>query len=690
MKTSFRFSPKILARLGEELNQSFDQSVLELVKNAYDADANQCVIELNKTASLGGTVIVSDDGDGMEPSDISDGWLVLGRSKKTADKLTTKGRTPAGSKGLGRLAALRMGTDFRLSSIPKSNSRRLHQLSVAWSAFDSADVVEDVPLAIETKKNTDGGHGTRIELCGLRASIPSDDVRKMARALLLLTDPFGDKGNSFKVELVAPEFKEIEALVRQKYFDVADFHLKAELNTKGIGTAQVLDWQGKELARTNLTSIRRGKNKGEPYQGPVATFDLWIFLLGGDNEQFSARKVSATEIRKWLQAFGGVHVYQDDIRVTPYGNPGNDWLEMNLARARSPEERPSTNTSIGRVQVSGKGNHVLRQKTDRTGFIEDDSFIELKAFINDSLGWLARWRLELAEKRRGTEKKETPRQAALQKERVEVAIAKAPKDVQKELQVAFSSYEKTRDKETDNLKKEVQLYRTLSTAGITASTFSHESLGNPLKAIEVRVNTLKSRVPRYVNAQDQSKLMDPINEIDKATTSLSTLSLATLSLIRAGKRRIGKVSVHDTIEQVTTIFKPFMEGRTTTIDLALADGAPFLRTTEAALESIFANLINNSLAAFARAGSKSRKIKISTAVANDIINISFADSGPGLQEITPAEIWLPGLTTNPEGTGLGLTIVRDTIRDMGGTIEVNPESQLGGAEFTIKLPILGR
>jgi len=69
---NFKFSPRILARLGEELNQTFDQSILELVKNAYDADATLCKVELFDTSSAGGTIRVSDDGNGMDSDSIRD------------------------------------------------------------------------------------------------------------------------------------------------------------------------------------------------------------------------------------------------------------------------------------------------------------------------------------------------------------------------------------------------------------------------------------------------------------------------------------------------------------------------------------------------------------------------------------------------------------------------------------------
>src|SRR5687768_10953139 len=107
---NLRFSTDILRRLGEELNPHPDQGILELVKNAYDADARSCSIELIDTQRAGGTIRVSDDGDGMDRDAIQNGWLVLGRSRKSVQQLTRLGRIPAGNKGLGRLAALRMGS----------------------------------------------------------------------------------------------------------------------------------------------------------------------------------------------------------------------------------------------------------------------------------------------------------------------------------------------------------------------------------------------------------------------------------------------------------------------------------------------------------------------------------------------------------------------------------------------------
>ena len=115
---SLRFSPDILSRLGEELNPSIDQSILELVKNSFDADAKNCTVVLNNTDNIGGAIRISDDGDGMDADAIVNGWLVLGHSSRDPEKRTRLNRVPAGSKGLGRLAALRLGLTAILESRP--------------------------------------------------------------------------------------------------------------------------------------------------------------------------------------------------------------------------------------------------------------------------------------------------------------------------------------------------------------------------------------------------------------------------------------------------------------------------------------------------------------------------------------------------------------------------------------------
>ena len=69
--------------------------------------------------------------------------------------------------------------------------------------------------------------------------------------------------------------------------------------------------------------------------------------------------------------------------------------------------------------------------------------------------------------------------------------------------------------------------------------------------------------------------------------------------------------------------------------------------------------------------------------------LAIMDNGPGIVNIKLNEIWLPGRTTIPGGTGFGLTIVRDAVTDLGGTVSAIANGETGGAEFVVKLPLIG-
>lgn len=682
----FRFSTEILRRLGEELNPSPDQGIIELVKNAYDADARKCTIQLTNTEKAGGSISIVDDGDGMTERDVTSGWLVLGSSTKSTTKPTRLGRIPAGSKGLGRLAALRMGKRVTLITRPRSSGTTQYKLDIDWAKFENAKMVDEVDLVInKTKRTIDQQSGTEITIFDLNSAIDRGAVKRLARALILLADPFGDDPSSFRPELIATEFSDLENLVRNRYFEDAEYHLIAEVNDAGQARAVVVDWRGEELFSASHEDLSV-KQDQKLYASPPARFDLWVFIL--NRKTFSTRSSTVGQVREWLSEFGGVHLYQNGLRVSPYGNPGNDWLDMNLRRARSPEERPSTNTSIGRVSIHD--NHdLLVQKTDRSGFIESFAFLELRTFAQDAMDWMAGRRLELAEQRRATERLESKKSSSKSQKRLEEAIESAPEELRAQLKVAYSAREKSRDREIENLRKDVQLYRTLSTAGITAATFAHESSGNPIKVITQCIKTVERRAKSNLGEQYAQLVSEPIEQIKRAMDSLAVLGSFTLKLLDHDKRRVGHVEIHQIITNIIATFQPFLEGRDVRVTVDLCPGKPFLRGTVAGMESILTNLLNNSLAAFEYSASKERNMILRTEINDNILALRVLDNGPGIKGINTKDVWLPGRTTRPRGTGLGLTIVKDAVIDLGGQVNAIANGELGGAEFIIELPILG-
>src|SRR5437879_1103156 len=103
---SFSIESRILRELGERLVKQPEVAVLELIKNAYDADATECNITFDPALSI----MVSDDGLGMTLDRFSDGWMRIGTSSKEASSLSERySRLITGEKGIGRFAVRFLG-----------------------------------------------------------------------------------------------------------------------------------------------------------------------------------------------------------------------------------------------------------------------------------------------------------------------------------------------------------------------------------------------------------------------------------------------------------------------------------------------------------------------------------------------------------------------------------------------------
>ena len=676
---TFRFATDILQRLGEELITSLGQGIVELVKNAYDADARNCTVELIGTDKPGGTVIITDDGDGMSADDIRDGWLVLGRSRKAPGKRTPLGRLPAGSKGLGRLGALRMGNKAILVTHPTDEPGISYSLDLRWSDFASADVVEDVELNIRSETSEECA-GTRIEISGLRKATEEREVRRLARELLLLADPFGDR-EGFKLELIAPEFKEIEDLVRTAYFDDCEYRLVASLDQNGCGLAKVFDRSGSARWTSAKDDFK------EPYHAPVATLELWVFLLR--KSSFAGRSATVGEVRRWLGHVGGVHLYHRGLRVRPYGDPSHDWLDMNLRRVQDPELRPSTNTAVGRVTVIDERGDLL-QKTDRTGFIENEAFRYLRRFSYDALEWMHQKRREERDKKKHKEKRRAEERTASAEQNLQREIDRLESEKKAAINTAARELESARASEQDLLRDELTLYKTLASVGTAVSVFAHEIEG-PATDLTVSVKAIERRLRKALTTTYESTVGKQIDAVKRSAELVSRFATLPLGMLKRSKRRRTVLDVNEVVRDTLSLFDPYLQDARVETDCQLSDDAGQVHGSVAAIEAVLSNLITNSVKAFKRPDAElgNRRLVVRTDGVGDNVFIVVLDNGPGITATPVEDIWLPGFTTDENGTGLGLTIVRDTVAELRGHARVIPQGELGGAEFTIEIPRVG-
>jgi HSP90 family molecular chaperone len=135
----FSIESRILRELGERLVKQPEVAILELVKNAYDADATICTIDHKFPNSL----TIEDDGVGMTLDRFCNGWMRIGTSlKESSGKSEKYKRMITGEKGIGRFAVRFLGRKLHLESVAYDRARKLKTLLIAefdWLKFDEQE-----------------------------------------------------------------------------------------------------------------------------------------------------------------------------------------------------------------------------------------------------------------------------------------------------------------------------------------------------------------------------------------------------------------------------------------------------------------------------------------------------------------------------------------------------------------------
>ncbi|MFD8648291.1 sensor histidine kinase [Streptomyces mirabilis] len=690
---------------------------MELVRNSYDADATWCEVRLVNAKRAGGTLVVSDDGHGMTPEEIAGGFLHIGRSSKT-DSQTTQhfGRRKVGEKGLGRLASLRLGHEIEVITRPSSAPGTAHRLTINWAAYENVDSVDEVKLEVQSYETSEIP-GTTVIIKRLRESFEVDGARRLSRALLLLSGAFSGADLSqssskapsrvtewelgaepdpgFLVSLDAPEYVALTRAVSQGYFEEHEFKLTAVLDEEGQASATLVDWRGEVIASGEHADVALPRGgKGTPpaaFSAPSATFELWMFLR--DAESFKRRNStrSLAEVAQWLDVIGGVHLFHRGLRTHPYGDPGHDWLDLNLGRNRDPQQRPSTNNSVGRVTVKDPKNELV-PKTDRMGFQENLPFSDLRDFAQRAVEWSARVRKSKWESDRTGDAAVVRKERKQDRNEAEKVIKSLPASVAAPLRRAFD----TNDRLIAALERDRLLYRALATVGISTAVFAHESL-NTAGGLGADLELLEHYAQLLLDETAFAESMEePLDRAQRSAASIHSFAKLPLRMLRRGKRRLVTVDVNEVCVEFVEMFGGYLKDWQIDVQMDLCPEPPMVRSTVADIESLYANLVINAARAFGGTGDLpgGRVVRIRTSVSGESVTLDVADSGPGISGIELEKIWEPGEGSDEDGTGLGLTIVKDIVADLHGKKRVLADGhitalahgELGGAQFTISLP----
>ena len=201
---AFRFHPRAVAALGRDLVTNDIVAVMELVKNSYDALASRVDVRIRNVPENGSPlrIQIEDDGHGMDYVRIRDVWCVIAtpfRSRQPVSRTGSPARAVTGEKGLGRLAAARLGSSVEV--VTKTDGGPILHFAVHWNKL--LEGRRSRGHRIRGCRNcppphSDAEHGTRISIGGLRSDWDDSKIDELRRHLARLVSPFTN-GDDFSL-----------------------------------------------------------------------------------------------------------------------------------------------------------------------------------------------------------------------------------------------------------------------------------------------------------------------------------------------------------------------------------------------------------------------------------------------------------------------------------------------------------
>lgn len=670
---SFKPKARLILQLGDQLIRSENIALLEIIKNAYDADASLVNISMTQLDNSDyASIVIEDDGSGMDAELIRNVWLQPGSDYKTKQikgksRSPKFNRLPLGEKGIGRFGVHKLGNEIEL--ISKKAGKKEVYVKIDWKAFEKDDLLENIPIKIierDSQYFDETETGTRIIIRNLKNTWSRGTIRDLHRSINSLNSPFETK-EAFQVLFRLDKQEWLSGLATfQDIRESALFYAEVTLKNNLIKSLayQFKPWESMtkiESREIEYTNIRMTHKVYDEIAGKKTQKDIDLnakgFLIGEvklkllifdqDSKILSLGVQDKSGLKEYLKLNGGVRVYRDGMRVYDYGEPGNDWLNLDSERVNQPTVKLSNNIVIGAIELDRIESASLIEKTNREGFVENEAY----QTFNDAI----RYVISQISVERNIDK---------EKLRTFYGIASQSEPVIGNLEILkdkITTYVPDGKNQTDILNsiKEIERdYKQISEIYIRSA-----SAGLSLSIVIHEIEKIISELTKVVE-EDKSSL-----RITSLTKHLSKLIDGYTGVIRFKAKK--KNDLRNVIDQAIFNIEFRLKAHAVGIVdkyLEPAKKEIYAKCSDSMILGIIINIIDNSIWWLNYGNIKEKKIFVDISDHHTgYTSIVIADNGPGFTLPTEA-IVKPFITNKAGGIGIGLHIAYEIMNSHGGEL----------------------
>lgn len=691
-KLKWRFDISTFRLIGRDLITDRVTALFELVKNCYDANAqNVKVVFENVGAGKKESIIrIEDDGYGMSFEDIRDKWMVIGTSSKRVCPYSPApfNRKCVGEKGIGRFAVDKLGDKVSIITKKKGAEKWL-EVDIDWASYyANSEETVDIRLFTDVEnvytytdaENPDTS-GTRLIITSIREPWTKKEIEHVTREISKIVSPFANLSYPFKVKVVASEFDIDQDSIRTLN-DFRNATLSLDINFDGEKNLQQSLFYDKDKKLFSYHLI------------PIKSFGgIRIRIFFFDE---SARRNYRKDFPN--DPIDGFKVYRDGIIATPFAETNEnqdlkrDILGIDKRVYQDIFNRISTREFLGIIDITKNGNPQIIDATNRQDFVDNEEYREMKRFIITQLSALQDYKIEMRQAKRDNAQEglksasddinslvEAFNDIVAQKPELKQTVEPLIKQVRKTSRSVKTAINEQRKALEDFTRRE-NIYMSIMSLQQFAINITH--------AVRTTLNQIRDRVEffyrYYPDPEEEELFICYSKEMYERFKVLNRVINYMLSYSQSNLTP-EEVDLKTTFEEILKDYDNVFLREGISLQTYFPEKL-VLNANKQFFRDILQNLIDNSVKAMNT--SEQKVIRCSYEIQNEMLEIFVSDTGIGIPPENREQVFALYYTTTElqGGTGVGLYIVKTRVQSLGGSVAVI-DSEFGEIGTTVKITI---